>query len=138
MITITTKAGNLYMEAENEREESDRIKLYDSEFRYLDYLPLECVSAYETVAQYCNKVIRRLEECDSVDEILKYLGISSYTTGKSWTDLLEDIYSFDGYGYDSEADRYYELPSKDEITRKTVLENECVNIIGYTYILRCD
>ena len=106
--------------------------------RYLDYLPLESVSPYETVEQYCNKVIRRLEECDSVDEVLKYLGISSYTTGKSWTHLLEDIYSFDGYDYDSDADKYYELPSEEEITRDTVLKNECVNIIGSTYILRCD
>lgn len=138
MIRITTKVGDLFMEAENEREESDRIKLYDSYSRYLEYLPLESVSPYETVAQYCNKVIRRLEECDSVDEILKYLGISSYTTGQSWTHLLEDIYSFDGYDYDSEADRYYELPSGEEITRFTVLANDCVNIIGSTYVLRCN
>ena len=135
MKRITTKVGDLFMEAEDGREESDRIKLYDSYSRYLDYLPLESVSPYETVEQYCNK---RLEECDSVDEVLKYLGISSYTTGKSWTHLLEDIYSFDGYDYDSDADKYYELPSEEEITRDTVLKNECVNIIGSTYILRCD
>lgn len=138
MIRITTKVGELFMEAEDEREESDRIKLYDSYSRYLEYLPLESVSPYETVAQYCNKVIRRLEECDSVDEVLEYLGISSYKTGKSWTHLLEYIYSVDGYDYDSDADIYYELPSEEEITRDTVLKNECVNIIGYTYILRCD
>lgn len=138
MIRITTKVGDLFMEAEDEREESDRIKLYDSCSRYLEYLPLESISPYETVAQYCNKVIRRLEECDSVDEVLEYLGISSYTTGQSWTHLLEDIYSFDGYDYDSDADIYYELPSEEEITRDTVLKNECVNIIGSTYILRCD
>lgn len=34
MIRITTKVGDLFMEAENEREESDRIKLYDSQSRY--------------------------------------------------------------------------------------------------------
>ncbi len=138
MIRITTKVGDLFMEAENEREESDRIKLYDSQSRYLDYLPLESVSPYETVAQYCNKVIRRLEECDTVDEILNYLSISSYTTGKSWTDLLEDIYQLDGYEYDSDTDKYIELPSGDEITEQTILNNDFVNIIGETFVLNCD
>lgn len=135
MIKITTKVGVLFMEAENEREESDRIKLFDSQSRYLEYLPLESVSEYETIAQYCNKVIRRLEECETVEEILSYLGINSYTTGKSWTHLLEDIYSLDGYDYDSVADIYYELPSGEEITRHTVLKNDHVNIIGLTYVL---
>mgnify|MGYP006990137665 CR=1 FL=1 len=44
MKRITTKVGDLFMEAEDGREESDRIKLYDSYSRYLDYLPLESVS----------------------------------------------------------------------------------------------
>ncbi len=138
MIRITTKVGDLFMEAEAEREESDRIKLYDSYSRYLEYLPLESVSPYESVAQYCNKVIRRLEECDSVDEILKYLSISSYTIGKSWTDLLEDIYHLDGYEYDSDTDKYIALPSGEEITEQSVLNNDYVNIIGETFVLNCD
>ena len=50
MIRITTIVGDLFMEAENKREESDHIKLYDSYSRYLEYLPLESVSPYETVA----------------------------------------------------------------------------------------
>lgn len=135
---ITTKVGVLYMEAEHEREEPERIKIYDSMFRYLDYLPIESAKPNETVAQYCDRVIKHLEELESIDEILRYLGISSYTTGITWTHLLEDIYSYDGYEYDSEADRYYELPSGDEITRFTVLANDCVNMIGDIYVLRCD
>lgn len=137
MIRITTKVGDLFMEAENEREESDRIKIYDSLSRYLEYLPLASVSPYETVAQYCNKVIRRLEDCYTVDEILNYLSIGSYTTGKSWTDLLEDIYGFDGYEY-GDSGKYFELPSGNEITERDVMENDYVNVIGETYVLQCE
>lgn len=129
--------GVLYMEAENEREETDRIKIYDSKNRYLEYLPLESVSEYETVSQYCNKVIRRLEECETVEEIVEYLGIESYTIGTSWTDLLEDIYKFDGYEYDSETEKYITVPDGEEITERKVLDNDWVNRIGDNLILNC-
>lgn len=137
MITITTPVGTLYMEHESEREELDRIKIYDSKHRYLEYLPLDSVSEYETVTQYCNKVIRRLEQCETTDEILSYLGIESYTLGKTWTDLLEDIYNFDGYEFDEDTKKYVELPSREEITEQSVMDNDCVNVIGDTLVLNC-
>ena len=33
--------GDFYIEELNNREERDRVKLFDSDFKYLDYLPLE-------------------------------------------------------------------------------------------------
>lgn len=138
MIAITTQVGVLYMEKETEREEADRIKIYDSKERYLEYLSISSVSEYESVTQYCNKVIRHLEGCTAIEEILFYLGIESYTVGKDWTDLLEDIYTHEGYEYDEKAQKYIELPDGDEITEQSVMENEYVNVIGDLFVLNCD
>lgn len=133
MIRITTKVGDLFMEAENEREESDRIKLYDSYSRYLEYLPLESVSPYETVAQYCNKVIRRLEECDSVEEIANYLGIETHKISDDWTKLLDDVYG--GETYQAPDGKWYKGFEQECITEQNLLDLDFVNVIGSTYIL---
>ena len=138
MKTITTNVGVLYMEKEDEREEADRIKIYDSQKRYLEYLPLESVSENSSITNYCNEVEKRLEECDSIDETLKYLGIEAYTVGTSWTDLLEDIYSLDNYEYDSSIGKYILVADGTEITEQAVLSNEYVNIIGAHYVLNCE
>lgn len=138
MIKITTKVGILFMETEDERAESDRIKIYDSQSRYLEYLPLERLLPNETIKQYCDKVVHRLGKCDTVEEILNYLGIDSYTIGESWMDLLEDIYGFDGYEYDLATDKYTEVSSGCEITEQSVLNNYCVNIVGDAFVLNCD
>lgn len=137
MITITTKVGVLYIEAENEREESDRIKLYDSHSRYLEFLPLESVSEYETIAQYCNKVIRRLEECETVEDILNYLGVRFYKIGKTWIDIVDDLFGKDYY-YDPETDKCIEVHGVEERTKQSVLDNEFVNIIGDMFVLNCE
>lgn len=138
MLTITTPVGVLYMEKESEREETDRIKIYDSKERYLEYLSISSVSEFESVMQYCNKIIRHLEGCTSIDEILSYLGIESYTTGSDWTNLLEDIYTHEGYTFDADKNAYVELPNGDEITEQSIMENEWVNIIGDMFVLNCD
>lgn len=138
MKTITTSVGVLYMESESEREESDRIKIYDSQKRYLEYLPLSGVSENSTITSYCNEVIKHLEECGSIDEVLKYLGIEAYTVGTNWTDLLEDIYGLDNYEYDSSAEKYVLVADGTEITEQSVLSNEYVNIIGVHYVLNCE
>ena len=138
MKTITTNVGVLYMEKEDEREEADRIKIYDSQKRYLEYLPLASVSENSSITSYCNEVAKRLEECDSIDEMLKYLGIEAYTVGTSWTDLLEDIYGLDNYEYDSSIGKYILVADGTEITEQTVLSNEYVNIIGAHYVLNCE
>lgn len=138
MKKIITKVGILYMENEDEREEFDRIKLYDSQNRYLEYFSLESVLENETVTDYCNRVTRQMEEFNTIDELLQYLGIRSYTTGTSWKDLIEDIYGLENYEYDAETNKYILLSDNSEITEQTLMDNEFVNIIGKIFVLNCD
>lgn len=133
MIRITTKVGDLYIESVDDREETDRIKIYDSKLRYLDYLPTESVSPYETLEQYCNKVIRRLEECDTVEEVVKYLDLKIYLTDKDWTKLLDDIYG--GEAHKAEDGKWYKGFDQKCLTERNVSDNDYVNIIGSTYVL---
>ena len=137
MITIKTKVGILYMEEENRREESDRIKLYDSNSRYFDYLPLESIKPKE-IGSYCKTVVEQLEKMETIEKILSFLWIEAYTFSESWIDLLEDIFGLDGYEYDLDADKYIRLFDGSEITEASLLENEYVNKIGDTYILVCE
>lgn len=126
------------METEDEREEFDRIKLYDSQNRYLEYFSLESVPENETVTDYCNRVTRQMEAFNTIDELLQYLDIVTYTTGTSWTDLLEDIYGLENYEYDSGTGKYALLSDDSEITEQTIMDNEFVNIIGEIFVLHCD
>ncbi len=137
MIEINTKFGVLYMEEIDQREEADRIKLYDSEFRYFDYLPLENI-APEAIGAYCKTVIGQLEKMQTIDEILAFLWIQAYTVSDSWIDLLEDIYGVDGYEYDLDKDRYVKLPDGEILTEEVIAKNDYVNKIGNMYILVCE
>lgn len=137
MIEINTKFGVLYMEEIDQREEADRIKLYDSEFRYFDYLPLENIEQ-DAIGAYCKSVISQLEKIQTIDEILAFLWIQAYTASESWIDLLEDIYGVDGYEYDLDNDRYVTLSNGEVLTEEVIAKNDCVNKIGNMYILVCE
>lgn len=137
MVVINTKVGVLYMEEINKREEADRIKLYDSEHRYFDYLPLESIKQ-ESIGAYCKTVIGQLEKMETIDEILAFLWIRAYTVSESWIDLLEDIYGIDGYEYDLDNDRYVKLPDGEVLTEEVIAKNDYVNKIGTTYVLNCE
>lgn len=138
MIKIITRFGALYMEKPSEREETDRIKFYDSKERYLDYLSLESISPALPLEHYCKEIEKDLEAMESMDALLSYLGIRVCNVSECWTDLLEDIYGSVGYKYYAETDKYIELSDGTEITEYTLLENEFVNKIGNTFILICD
>ena len=40
--------GNFFIENFDEREEKDRVKIYDSDENYLDYLPLDQIDVNDT------------------------------------------------------------------------------------------
>lgn len=137
MVAVNTQVGVLYMEEIDQREESDRIKLYDSEHRYFDYLPLENI-AQEAIGSYCKNVIAQLEKLETIDKILAFLWIRAYTVSESWIDLLEDIYGLDGYEYDLDNDRFVKLPDGEILTEEVIAKNDFVNKIGNTYVLNCE
>lgn len=134
MKEIKTKFGSLYIEEENDREEKDRIKIFDSEHRYFDYYNLDNLGVGETIAELVDENVKMIAACKTVDELLEYLGINSHTVSEDWTDLLE-------YMFDSARcvdGKWYDAIDGSEITEATVMKNEWVNKIGKNYILVCE
>ena len=111
--------GNFFIENFDEREEQDRIKIYDSDKNYLDYLPLDQIDVDDTpIEEQYNNYIEMLESFKTIEEMLDWLVCDCEFIGKK-----------------SEAIKYvlteWNLP--DEETDP--LDNEWVNRIGDTYII---
>lgn len=111
--------GNFFIENFDEREEQERIKIYDSDKNYLDYLPLDQIDVDDTpIEEQYNNYIEMLESFKTIEEMLDWLVCDCEFIGKK-----------------SEAIKYvlteWNLP--DEETDP--LDNEWVNRIGDTYII---
>ena len=111
--------GNFFIENFDEREEQDRIKIYDSNKNYLDYLPLDQIDVDDTpIEEQYNNYIEMLESFKTIEEMMDWLVCDCEFIGKK-----------------SEAIKYvlteWNLP--DEETDP--LDNEWVNRIGDTYII---
>ena len=133
LVELSLKFGRVFIENPNSLEERDRIKIYDSRKRYLEYLPL--CSVCVPIEDYFNTVVEAFKLMNSMDEFLDYIGVDSRTVSDKWSNLLEDIYGVDGYSYNPNDDKYYCLDNGRQITEKTLLENEYVNFIGNQYVL---
>lgn len=137
MIEVKTKIGTLYLEEKDCREEYDRIKVFDSLGRYFDYFCLEYIEEDgQTIDEFYEQIKRGLTEVNNVDKLLDYFGINAWTASIEWTDLLEDMYGFDGFEY--RDGKIYDLSDGTEITLDVIMENEYVNKIGSTYIFVCN
>ena len=111
--------GNFFIENFDEREEKDRVKIYDSDENYLDYLPLDQIDVDDTpIEEQYNNYIEMLESFKTIEEMMDWLVCDCEFIGKK-----------------SEAIKYvlteWNLP--DEETDP--LDNEWVNRIGDTYII---
>lgn len=111
--------GDFYIEELENREEQDRIKLYDSDENYLDYLPLE-----------------RYDDTDPTEEE-QYQGyVEMLESFKNVFDLMDWLVcDYDFIGSKSDAIKYvlteWNLPD-DECDP---LDSEWVNRIGDVYII---
>lgn len=113
--------GTFYIEELENREEQDRVKLYDSDEKYLDYLPLE-----------------RYDDSDPTEEE-RYQGyIEILESFKTVPDLMEWLVSsWEFIGDKDQTIKYlheelnWDLPSEDY----NPLDNEWVNRIGDIYIV---
>lgn len=116
MKEITLKfGGTIYMEWYGEQEEEDRIKVFDSDKKYLDYFSVESLD--EVKSMYWGLSIQNLldiyadqmAEKQSVEALLNYLGVE-------WLAVY---------------------PSKSALYKAKKLEagNEWVNHIGRFYVL---
>ena len=135
MRKIETPFGILYIEEENDREETHRIKIYDSEMRYFDYYSLDYLEEGVTIAEFVEEQVKWLAGRKKLDDLLEGLGIDSYSTSEDWTNLLDDMYQGRAklvYG------KWIDETDGSEITEQVVMDNEWVNKIGKTYILVCE
>lgn len=111
--------GDFYIEELENREEQDRVKLYDSDEKYLDYLPLE-----------------RYDDTDPTEEE-QYQGyVEMLESFKNVPDLMDWLVcACDFIGNKSDAIEYvlteWNLPD-DECDP---LDSEWVNRIGDVYII---
>ena len=110
--------GNFFIENFDEREEKDRVKIYDSDENYLDYLPLE--EDDTPIEEQYNNYIEMLESFKTIEELMDWL-VCDY-------EFIGDKEEMINYLHD---ELNWELPSEDY----DPLENEWINRIGDVYIL---
>ena len=128
MRAIETKFGILYVEEFNEREEKDRIKIFDSNKHYLDYFSIDYLEEHAkinncTKIQQLNKYLNGLEQCFGVKNALHYLGVCYEKVSLHWSVIANLLEEITGYEYS---------------TKEQLLGNEWVNQIGDYYILVCE
>ena len=85
--------GNFFIENFDEREEEDRIKIYDSDENYLDYLPLK--EDDTPIEEQYNNYIEMLESFKTIEELLDWL-VTNYgfignleeLENSEWSDVI--------------------------------------------------
>jgi hypothetical protein len=110
--------GNFFIENFDEREEKDRVKIYDSDENYLDYLPIE--EDDTPIEEQYNHYVEMLESFKTIEVLLDWLNCDYEFCGtkKETIQYLHEELNWD-------------LPSKDY----NPLDNEWVNRIGNIYIV---
>lgn len=116
--------GDFYIEEFDNREEQDRIKLYDSDFNYLDYLPLERYDDEDpTFEEQYEGYIEKLEEFETVNDLVDWLVCDCEFIGNK-EDTIKYLHE----------ELNWDLPSEEY----NPLDNEWVNRIGDVYIVICE
>ena len=113
--------GKFYIENFDEREEQDRVKLYDSDENYLDYLLLDQIDVDATpIEEHYNNCVEILKQFKTIEEMMDWLVCDCEFIGnkEEMIDYLHDELN-------------WELPSEDY----DPLKNEWINRIGDVYIL---
>lgn len=136
MKTIKTKFGTIYIEDwvfdchddSDLREEDDRVKIYDTDINYLDYLSAELVeenAEYEhiTPQELLDNHANKLANAETIEDLLDMLDIEFEFVGTKEETItyLHDVLNWD-------------LPSEDY----NPLDNEWINKIGDYYIVVCE
>lgn len=113
--------GKFYIENFDEREEEDRVKIYDSDKNYLDYLPLEQIDVDDApIEEQYNNYVEMLEQFKTIEEMMDWLVCDCEFIGNK-DRTIEYLHK----------ELNWDLPSKDY----NPLDNEWVNRIGDTYIV---
>ena len=110
--------GNFFIENFDEREEKGRVKIYDSDENYLDYLPIE--EDDTPIEEQYNNYVEMLESFKTIEEMMDWLVCDC--------EFMGDKEEMINYLHD---ELNWELPSEDY----DPLKNEWINRIGDVYIL---
>ena len=132
MKQINTKFGTIYIEEWEfdrhkpwQREEEDRVKIFDSNGRYLDYLSAELVeenAEYEhiTPQELLDKHASKLANAKTIEDLLDMLDVDYEFVGTK-DEMIAYLHN----------ELNWDLPSEDY----NPLDNEWVNKIGDYYIV---
>ena len=113
--------GNFFIENFDEREEKDRVKIYDSDENYLDYLPLDQIDVDDTpIEEQYNNYVEMLESFKTIEEMMDWLVCDCDFIGNK-DQTIEYLHK----------ELNWDLPSKDY----NPLDNEWVNRIGDIYVV---
>ena len=113
--------GTFYIEELENREEQDRVKLFDSDENYLDYLPLERYDDTDpTFEEQYQGYIEMLESFKTVPDLMEWL-VSSWEFIGDKDQTIKYLHE----------ELNWDLPSEDY----NPLDNEWVNRIGDVYIV---
>ena len=110
--------GNFFIENFDEREEKDRVKIYDSDENYLDYLPIE--EDDTPIEEQYNNYVEMLESFKTIEELMDWLVFDCEFIGNK-EEMIDHLHD----------ELNWELPSEDY----DPLKNEWINRIGDVYIL---
>ena len=115
--------GDFYIEELENREEQDRVKLFDSDENYLDYLPLEVYDESDpSLEEQYTEYIKMLESFKTVKDLMDWLYIC-YTFIGSKEEVVtkwNEIYDYCNWKMNNDKD---------------IEDNEWINRIGDVYIL---
>lgn len=85
--------GKFYIENFDEREEKDRVKIYDSDENYLDYLPLE--EDDTPIKEQYNNYVEMLESFKTIEKLMdwlvcdyKFVGSLEALENSEWSDMI--------------------------------------------------
>ena len=113
--------GTFYIEELENREEQDRVKLYDSDENYLDYLPLERYDDTDpTFEEQYQDYVEMLENFKTVPDLMEWL-VSSWEFIGDKDQTIK--YLHEELNWDLQSEDY------------TPLDSEWVNRIGDIYIV---
>jgi len=121
---VKTPVGTIYIENFFFREEDERIKIYDSNRKYLDYISLDTIMDWSenhpcSCVTILEEYIKYLEKCSTVEKLFEGLGIKCVEYSVEWKVVADKLVE------DSE----YQINSVMEL-----LDNDFVNQIGDYYI----
>ena len=123
---IETKFGTIYIEGLNsKREEEDRIKVFDSEKKYIEYFSIEFLEDYCRVENHALEEeyqlrIKNLKECDTIESLVGSILLDWDLITVNWFEAADRL----GIDY----------PIKQMVLDE-LKGNEYVNKIGEYYIV---